>query len=86
MNRDRLIALSSLREIESYLADAEHIGMMTNADEIILAPGELDYLRELFGARAMIYPRGGHCGNLAYRQNVEDMMAFFKGQSETSDR
>ena len=78
MTRDRLIALSSLQEIEPYLSDADHIGMMTNADEIILAPGELDYLRKLFGPRATIYPKGGHCGNLAYPDNVEDMTAFFR--------
>jgi hypothetical protein len=78
MNRDRLISLSSLQEIEPYLSGADHIGMMTNADEIILAPGELDYLRKLFGTRATIYPRGGHCGNLAYPDNVEDMTAFFR--------
>jgi esterase/lipase len=78
LNRDRLIALSSLQEIEPYLSAADHIGMMTNADEIILAPGELDYLRKLFGDRAKVYPRGGHCGNLAYPDNVEDMTAFFR--------
>ena len=81
LTRDRLIALSSLQEIESYLSTADHIGMMTNADEIILAPGELDYLRELFGNRATIYPRGGHCGNLAFPENVEDMTAFFRDQA-----
>jgi hypothetical protein len=81
LTRDRLIALSSLQEIESYLSTAEHIGMMTSADEIILAPGELDYLRELFGNRATIYPRGGHCGNLAFPDNVEDMTAFFRDQA-----
>ena len=81
LTRDRLIALSSLQEIESYLSTADHIGMMTNADEIILAPGELDYLRELFGNRATIYPRGGHCGNLAHPDNVEDMTAFFRDQA-----
>jgi len=81
LTRDRLIALSSLQEIESYLSTANHIGMMTNADEIILAPGELDYLRELFGNRATIYPRGGHCGNLAFPDNVEDMIAFFRDEA-----
>lgn len=81
LTRDRLIALSSLQEIEPYLSTADHIGMMTNADEIILAPGELDYLRELFGDRATIYPTGGHCGNLAFPDTVEDMTAFFMDQA-----
>ena len=52
---------------------------MTNADEIILAPGELEYLRDVFGARAKIFPTGGHGGNLTYRDNVEYMVQFFKG-------
>jgi len=81
LNRDRLIALSSLQEIEPYLSTADHIGMITSADEIILAPGELDYLRKLFGTRATIYPRGGHCGNLAFPDTVEDMTAFFRDQA-----
>ncbi len=78
LTRESLVKLSSLRSIEAYLSGADHIGMMTNVDEIILAPGELDYLRELFGTRAKIYPRGGHCGNLAYPDNVEFMISFFK--------
>jgi len=78
LTRASLIRQASLRSIEAYLAKADHIGLMTNADEIILAPGELDYLRALFGARARIYPRGGHCGNLAHRANVADMVSFFQ--------
>lgn len=78
LTRESLIKRSSLQAIEPYLTGADHVGLMTNADEIILAPGELDYLRQLFGTRAKIYPRGGHCGNLAYPDNVEDMMSFFR--------
>ena len=33
-------------------------------------PGELDYLRRVFGTRIKIYPSGGHLGNLEYRDNM----------------
>ena len=72
-----LIEMLSLKSIESYLRRAEKIGLVTNEDELILAPGELDYLRQVFGERAKIYPRGGHCGNLEHRDNVAFMVRYF---------
>jgi len=44
-----------------------------------LAPGEIDFFREVFGERAKIYPHGGHCGNMAYPDNLAFMVGFFKG-------
>ena len=76
---EQLIEESSLRSIEGYLRSSDKIGLMTNEDDIILAPGEIDFFRSVFGARAKIYVKGGHCGNLAYRDNIADMIAFFKG-------
>ncbi len=37
------------------------------------------YLENLMLNRITIYPKGGHCGNMNYTQNVADMVAFFKG-------
>ena len=51
---------------------------MTNENDFILAPGERDYLRQLFGERTKVYPRGGHLGNLEYRDNMAYMAGFFK--------
>ena len=73
-----LIDRLSLKSIESYLLDTEKIGLMTNEDDIILAPGEIEYLRDVFGKRARIYPTGGHCGNMNHPVNVVDMVKFFK--------
>lgn len=60
-----LIDESSLASLADYIASHPKIGLMTNRDDIILAPGELDKLVRLFGSHAMIYPNGGHLGNLA---------------------
>ncbi|MOA13340.1 hypothetical protein D3C78_1333890 [compost metagenome] len=40
----------------------------------------MGFLRRTFGERLTLFPRGGHCGNLNYRVNAQDMLAFFRGQ------
>lgn len=64
--------------LDDYLRHNPKAGLITNADDITLAPGDLDYLAELFGERAVIFPRGGHGGNLAERRFVETLIGFFK--------
>jgi hypothetical protein len=76
LSREELIEAQSLTSIEGYLASAAKIGVITNEDDFILAPGEFDYLRRVFGPRIKIYPSGGHLGNLEYRDN----MAFLIGR------
>lgn len=73
-----LIDSQSLKSIEEYLKSSVKFGVMTNENDFILSRPELDYLRQLFGARAKIYPRGGHLGNLEYKENLDYMVAFFK--------
>jgi len=70
LSREELIEAQSLKSIEDYLASSSKIGVITNEDDFILAPGEIDYLRRIFGSRIKIYPRGGHLGNLEYRDNM----------------
>jgi hypothetical protein len=80
---EQLVEMNSLRAIEDYLRTARKIGLMHNADDILLAEGEVDYLRDVFGARAQIYPRGGHAGNMAYVDNVAHMLAFFSDRGSS---
>ena len=70
LTKEELIEALSLKSIESYLASSAKIGVITNEDDFILAPGELDYLRGIFGPRIKVYPSGGHLGNLEYRDNM----------------
>ena len=78
LTREALIGRVSLKSIEAYLRQADKIALMHNADDLTLAPGELEYLRGLFGDRAKIYPAGGHCGNMDYRDNVAHMVDYFR--------
>lgn len=78
LTREAFIESLSLRSIEGYLKTSAKIGLMTNENDFLLTKAELDYLRKLFGERAKIYPRGGHLGNLEYKDNLAYMVDFFK--------
>ena len=82
LTEEALIQATSLRSIADYLRATDKITVVHNEDDIILAPGEIDFFREVFGSRAHIYPTGGHCGNMAYKDNVAFMVDYFK-QGET---
>jgi pimeloyl-ACP methyl ester carboxylesterase len=75
---EELIKKLSLKHIEDYIRTSPKFGLIHNADDIIMLPGEVDYLRDLFGSRAQIYPHGGHCGNMSYPENVARMVDFFQ--------
>jgi hypothetical protein len=79
VSRDEIISAVSLNQISDYLGSAEKITVMHNQDDIILEPGEIEFFNEVFGARATIYPYGGHCGNMNYRENVAHMVGTFTG-------
>jgi hypothetical protein len=78
LTKEALIESESLRSIEGYLKSSAKFGVMTNENDFILNKAELDYLRQIFGERARIYPRGGHLGNLEYKENLAYMVDFFK--------
>lgn len=78
LSKQDLIDSTSLKSIEPYLLQSKKIGLMTNKDDFILAPGELNYLKNIFKSRAKIYPSGGHCGNMEYKDNIAYMLNFFK--------
>jgi hypothetical protein len=70
LTKEELIESLSLKKLQDYLASSGKIGVIANEDDFILAPGELEYLRGLFGPRIKIYSSGGHLGNLEYRDNM----------------
>ena len=75
---EKLVQRASLYPLEDYLRNSKKIGLIHNEDDIILAAGEMDWLKDVFGDRSKIYPHGGHLGNVAYTENVNYMLAFFK--------
>jgi hypothetical protein len=80
LTKEEFIRASSLKSIEGYLKSNSKIGVITSGDEVILTPEEVTYLRELFGERTKVFPRGGHMGNLEYIDNMaylSDFVGFF---------
>ncbi|UUY08030.1 serine/threonine protein kinase [Pseudomonas sp. J452] len=75
----QLIDQVSLYALEDYLKSSSKVAVMHNADDVILGPGDLGFLRRTFGERLTLYPLGGHCGNLNYRVNSDAMLEFFRG-------
>ena len=75
----QLIDQVSLYALKDYLHNSPKIAVMHNADDVILGPGDLGFLRKTFGDRLTLYPLGGHCGNLNYRVNSDAMLEFFRG-------
>ena len=78
LTRELFLDTMSLRYIEDFLRTAKHIGVVHNQDDIILKKGEIDFFSEVFGDRAMIYPRGGHLGNLSQRDTLAYIVEYFK--------
>ncbi|MBF0201512.1 MAG: alpha/beta hydrolase [Desulfamplus sp.] len=78
LTREKLKYITSLESIEDYLINQERIFLITNSDDIILEHRDIDFFRRVFRERAKIYPNGGHCGNMEYIHNVDQMMEFLK--------
>ncbi|MGV8864491.1 MAG: serine/threonine protein kinase [Pseudomonas sp.] len=75
----QLVDQVSLYALKDYLHNSPKIAVMHNADDVILGPGDLGFLRKTFGDRLTVYPYGGHCGNINYRVNSDAMLEFFRG-------
>lgn len=73
----RLINETSLYALADYLKNSRKIVVMHNADDLILGTGDLGFLRRQLGNRLLLYPRGGHCGNMDYQTNAQAMLEFF---------
>ncbi|MDD2320116.1 MAG: alpha/beta fold hydrolase [Geobacteraceae bacterium] len=80
LTRQDLLDRLDLHAIESYLSNSGKIGLIHNEDDIILLPGQIDYLQGLFGDRARIFPTGGHMGNMLHPEVVSFMIGFLTGK------
>ena len=78
MTMEKMIENSSLKSIEDYLKNAKNIAVITNEDELILTPDNLKYLKEVMADKIKIYPYGGHCGNMFYKDNIASMIHYLQ--------
>ena len=78
---------ANLSYIEDYLKNSSKVMAVTNADELILDSEDLEFLKMTFGKRLIIYPYGGHCGNMFFTPNIKVMLEFLeKGEIEYENK
>ena len=51
---------------------------MHNADDVLTERGSVDELKSVLGDRMILYPLGGHLGNLWFQENREAIVALFR--------
>lgn len=75
---ESLLAKTRLSNIEKYLKNNENIAVFTNEDELILDGEDIKFLKDTFGKRVIVFPYGGHCGNMFFPINITKMINFLE--------
>ncbi|MGL5797872.1 MAG: serine/threonine protein kinase [Cetobacterium sp.] len=73
-----MIKYGDLRIIKTYLKKQNKIAVVTNEDDFILAEKDKIFIKDVFKNNSLIYPVGGHCGNMFYETNVQKMLNFLE--------
>lgn len=69
---DQLNTMCSLPAVADIARSSDgELFVMHNADDFLLREGDIQWIEDTFGDRALIYPRGGHMGNIWYPDNVK---------------
>ncbi|MGZ5052560.1 MAG: alpha/beta hydrolase [Methylobacter sp.] len=68
---------NSLKAIAPALERNPSVSLMHNLDDVLIPAEDVAFLEKIFGRRAMIYPHGGHLGNLWYPDNKQHILAVF---------
>ncbi len=84
MNLKTLDTHNSIRGIKSVLENNQTVFLMHNLDDVLISTEDIAYLEKVFGERAMIYPHGGHLGNLWYPENKKHILDVFKPLLQSS--
>ena len=63
-SREELLEQATLRHIVDTLRDDPNVRIVTNADDFINSEEHVRWLEEVVGERLVLFPGGGHLGNL----------------------
>lgn len=75
---NRLMEYGNLKVISDYLKNNKNIAVVTNEDDFILSQKDKEFIKNNFKGRYLIYPYGGHCGNMFYQTNIDKMLEFLR--------
>lgn len=76
--KDGLIRACSLESIRPWLESTDKLLVLGNEDDVILTDENLRFLKEVFDDRLVLFPHGGHCGNIKYApfaRRAQEMLA-----------
>ncbi len=73
MDYKDFISQNSITSLTHWLKTHNDIYIMHNKDDFIISQSDIEYLKETFGDRLTLYPRGGHMGNIWHDENVKQV-------------
>ena len=72
----------SLASILEQLRGNSRVHIMHNADDVLVDRRAVENLKEVMGEQMILYPHGGHLGNLWYWENTEYILSLFSRPTE----
>ena len=85
-NLESFIERGSLTHTLDRLRGNPKVHIMHNADDILINRKSIEELKEAMGDRLVLYPYGGHLGNLWYPENKKDALKILKTAPEVSSQ
>ena len=79
---ESFIERSSLTHILDRLRDNPRVYIMHNTDDFLTNRKSIDEIKAALGDRVVLYPYGGHLGNVWYPQNKTDALKILKTAPE----
>ena len=77
---EKFIQGGSLARIVARLRGNPKVQIMHNADDFMAERKSIEALKEALGDQVMLYPYGGHLGNLWYPDNKEYALRYFRAR------
>ena len=77
-NGDILIVALRSQDGSNVAPWSSTLGFTLITADPILTPENFAFLENTIGPRLTVFPVGGHCGNLRFRDNVAAMLDFFQ--------
>ena len=77
---EKFIQGGSLVRIVERLRGNPKVQIMHNADDFMAERKSIEALKEALGDQVMLYPYGGHLGNLWYPENKEYALRYFRAR------
>jgi pimeloyl-ACP methyl ester carboxylesterase len=81
-NLESFIERGSLTHILDRLRENPKVFIMHNTDDFLTDTKSIEQLKQALGDRVVLYPYGGHLGNLWYPQNKKDALRILKSVPE----